>query len=151
MKDLIFEGNVDESEVEKLEQGMDLIVRIGAIEGQKFDAELEYIAPKGVDLNGAIQFKIKAAVNLKSGEFIRAGYSANADVVLGRRDSVLAISEALLQYDENQKAFVEVLTGTDTYEKRDIELGLSDGLMVEVISGLSIEDQIKIWNRPVKR
>jgi len=151
MKDLIFEGNVDESEVEKLQQGMDLIVKIGAIEGKQFDAVLEYIAPKGVDLNGAIQFTIKAAVNLKSGEFIRAGYSANADVVLGRRDSVLAISEALLQFEQGQKPFVEVMTAPDTYERREVELGLSDGLKIEVISGLTLEDQIKIWNRPQKR
>jgi HlyD family secretion protein len=149
MDDLIFIGKVDESEVEKLHIGMALILTIGAIEGQTFDAELEYISPKGIEENGAIQFEIKAAVQLREDQFIRAGYSANADVVLDRRDSVLAISEALLQFDENQKPFVEVSTGSGQYEKKPVELGLSDGILVEVIGGVSATDSIKKWNQPI--
>lgn len=148
MVDLIFDGKVDESEVEKLEAGMPLILRVGAIESGAFDAVLEYIAPKGVEENGAVQFQIKASVKLSAGQFIRAGYSANADVVLGRRDSVLAISEALVQFDKEQKSFVEVLTAPDTYERRDVKLGMSDGMMVEVLEGVAKEDQIKVWNQP---
>lgn len=151
MQDLIFEGNVDESEVERLQPGMELIVRIGAIEGREFPASLEYISPKGVELNGAIQFEIRAAVNLEEGEFIRAGYSANADVVLDKRTNVLAISEALVQFDEERKPYVEVKTGENTYERKDVELGLSDGINVEVLSGVTKEDEIKVWNRPVKQ
>ncbi len=150
MNDLIFEGKLDESEVEKLSQGMDLILTIGAIEGKNFNAELEYISPKGVEENGAIQFQIRAAVKLKEDEFIRAGYSANADVVLDRRDSVLTISESVVQYNQQQKPFIEVEIGENQYEKRDVELGLSDGLFVEVLSGVGKEDKIKQWNRPTR-
>ncbi len=149
MTDLVFEGKVDESEVGKLKEGMDLILTIGAIEGTEFAATLEYIAPKGVEENGAIQFEIKAAVNLRENELIRAGYSANANVVLARRDSVLAINEKLVQFEGETNPFVEVSTGANTYEKRPVKLGLSDGLKVEVLSGLTGEEEIKIWNQPI--
>lgn len=148
MDDLIFIGKLDESEVEKLEQGMELILTIGAIQDREFSATLEYISPKGIEENGAIQFEIKAAVNLEDGEFIRAGYSANADVVLDRREQVLSVSESVVQYDKEQKPYVEVKTGEDTWERRDVELGLSDGIKVEVLSGVTEEDAIKKWNRP---
>lgn len=151
MDDLIFQGKLDESEVEKLAVGMDLILTIGAIEDKAYNAVLEYIAPKGVEENGAIQFEIRAAVRLDSTDFIRAGYSANASVVLDRRDSVLTISEALVQYDKQQKPFVEVSTGNNTFERRDIVTGLSDGLKVEVVQGLAQEDAVKVWNRPQPR
>lgn len=149
MNDLIFEGRVDETEVEKLGVGMDIILKIGAIDKNEYKAALEYISPKGVDENGAILFQIRAAVKLNPGEFIRAGYSANADVVLDRRDSVLTISEALVQFGDSG-AFVEVLNN-GTYEKRDIKLGLSDGLRVEVLEGVSEQDEIKLWNQPIKK
>jgi HlyD family secretion protein len=150
MEDLIFLGNVDESEVEKLDRGMDLIVTIGAIEGRSFEAQLEYIAPKGALVNGAIQFEIKAAMKLAEDEFIRAGYSANADIVLDRRDGVLSMSESLVQYDKEQVSFVEVKVGDNKWERRDVELGLSDGINVEVLSGVSESDEIKLWNQPIK-
>lgn len=145
MNDMIFEGKVDESEVGKLKEGMNLILNIGAIDSEKFDAKLEYIAPKGVEENGAIQFLVKAAVQLKSDQFIRAGYSSTADVVLDRRDSVLAIEESLLQF-EKDTAYVEVETGDQQFERRDIKLGLSDGIKIEVLEGLSENDKIKDWN-----
>ncbi|MFZ6053307.1 efflux RND transporter periplasmic adaptor subunit [Halocola ammonii] len=151
MDDLIFEGNVDESEVEKLSQGMDLILTIGAIEDATFDAKLEYISPKGVEENGAIQFQIRAAVQQPDDRFIRAGYSANADVVLDRRDSVLAISESLVQFDKEDQPYVEVSTGENEYERRDVKLGLSDGITVEVLEGVEEGDEIKIWNRPIRK
>lgn len=150
MGDLIFEGKVDESEVEKLNTGMDLIMRIGAMESKDFKATLEYISPKGIEENGAIQFQIKAAVKLEPGQFIRAGYSANADVVLGRRDSVLTINESLLQYDEEMKSFVEVETAPNQFERRDVQLGMSDGMIVEVLGGITKGDKIKVWNQPIK-
>ncbi|MCA1764148.1 MAG: efflux RND transporter periplasmic adaptor subunit [Flavobacteriales bacterium] len=149
MTDLIFEGQVDESEVGKIKEGMDLILTIGAIANEEFEAQLEYISPKGVEENGAIQFEIKAAVNLRDNQFIRAGYSANANVVLDRRDSVLAINESLVQFENDTSAFVEVLVAEQKYEKRDVKLGLSDGIQVEVLSGVEPEDELKLWNQPI--
>lgn len=152
MDDLIFEGKVDESEVGKIREGMELIMTIGAIDGEKFTAILEYIAPKGEEENGAIQFPIRAAVKLKENQFIRAGYSANADVVLDRRDSVLTLSESLIQYEKDGKtAFVEVETGDQQFEKREIKVGLSDGIITEIISGIDENDAVKDWNRPRAR
>ena len=147
MSEMIFMGKVDESEVGKVKEGMDLIITVGAIENQKFDATLEYIAPKGVEENGAIQFEIKAAMNLKPEHFIRAGYSANADIVLDRRDSVLAIKESLLQF-EKDSAFVEVENGNQSFVKKYVGLGLSDGINIEVKSGIDKESKIKNWNQP---
>ncbi len=149
MSDLIFEGKVDESEVGKIKEGMDLILTIGAIENLNFNAVLEYISPKGVEENGAIQFEIKAAVKAKSDQFIRAGYSANANVVLARRDSVLAINEGLVQYENETDTYVDVKTGEQAYEKRKVELGLSDGIKVQVLSGVAAGDPIKVWNQPI--
>ena len=149
MSDLIFEGKVDESEVGKIKEGMDLILTIGAIENLEFHAILEYISPKGVEENGAIQFEIKAAVKAESDQFIRAGYSANANVVLARRDSVLAINEGLVQYENETETYVDVKTGEQTYDHRKVELGLSDGIKVQVLSGVAKGDAIKIWNQPI--
>ena len=145
MGEMIFKGKVDESEVGKLHQGMELILTIGAIDQEKFTARLEHISPKGVEENGAIQFEIRAAVELQSDQFIRAGYSANADIVLEKKDSVLAIQESLLKFSEDT-AWVEIETAPQTFEKRIVKTGLSDGLNVEVLSGLSEKDKIKIQN-----
>lgn len=146
MKDLIFEGKIDESEVGKIKEGMDILLTVGAIENKQFNAELEYIAPKGVEENGAIQFVIKAKVKLDSADFIRAGYSANADIVLSRKDSVLSVKESLVQFDDG-KPYVEVTTGDQQFERRDVELGLSDGINVEVLSGVEANTEIKVWNK----
>jgi HlyD family secretion protein len=142
MNDMIFEGNVDETEVGKIKEGMKIDLSIGAIEDEKFEAKLVYISPKGVEENGAIQFEIKANVSLKEAQFIRAGYSANADIVLERRDSVLALPEGLLQF-ENDSAYVEVETAPQEYEKRDVTTGISDGINIEILSGITEEDKIK--------
>ncbi|OQX77345.1 MAG: efflux transporter periplasmic adaptor subunit [Bacteroidetes bacterium 4484_276] len=142
MGEMVFEGKVDETEVGKIEEGMNLILSIGAIEDLSFSALLEHISPKGIEENGAIQFEIKAAVTLKEMTFVRAGYSANADIVLDRVDSVMVIQESLLKF-ENDSIYVEVETEPQIFEKRYIETGLSDGINIEVISGLSMEDKIK--------
>jgi HlyD family secretion protein len=142
MGDMIFEGQIDETEVGKIHEGMPLILTIGAIDEASFNATLEFISPKGVEENGAIQFEIKANVELKRDFFIRSGYSANAAVVLARADSVMAIPESLLQF-ENDSAYVEIETAPQTFEKRFIETGISDGINVEVISGINMEDKIK--------
>jgi len=143
MNEMIFEGKIDETEVGKISEGMPLILQIGAIEDIRFEAVLEHISPKGVEENGAIQFEIKADVSLKNDQFIRAGYSANADIVLARADSVLAVPESVVQF-EKDTAFVEIETSPQVFEKRTVELGLSDGINIEVISGISENDNIKV-------
>ncbi|MBN1181383.1 MAG: efflux RND transporter periplasmic adaptor subunit [Bacteroidales bacterium] len=144
MGEMIFEGKIDETEVGKIKNGMDLILTVGAIENETFNAKLEYISPKGNEENGAIQFAIKAAVELRKDFFIRAGYSATADIVLDRRDSVMVIPESLLRFEEgNDTMYVEVETADQVYEKRVIKTGLSDGVSIEVLEGLSLDDKIK--------
>jgi HlyD family secretion protein len=154
MKKMIFEGKVDEAEVGKLRVGMPLEVNLGAIEDQSLDAELKFIAPKGNEEQGAVQFIIEADLFLNDSIFIRAGYSANASLVLERKDSIMAISEALLQFDrETEKPYVQVLIGEQEFERRDVEIGISDGVNVEVLSGITMEDKIKVWNKtePIKK
>ena len=140
MGEMIFKGKVDETEVGDLKIGMRLILAIGAIENEKFDASLEYISPDGVTENGAVQFEIKAKVKLKKNIFIRSGYSANADIVLDRRDSVLAIPESLITF-KGDTATVEVENGPKQFVKHTIKTGLSDGINIEVLSGLKKTDK----------
>ncbi|WP_411766732.1 efflux RND transporter periplasmic adaptor subunit [Winogradskyella sp. A3E31] len=148
IKKMIFEGKVDESEVGKIKEGLPLEITVGAIENQKFDAVLEYIAPKGVAENGAIQFEIEGSLKSVDSTFIRAGLSANASIILAKVENVLAIKEALVQYDpKTKKPFVEVEVGDQKFERRDVELGLSNGIFVEVKSGVSEADKIKVWNQ----
>lgn len=142
MGEMIFEGKVDESEVGKLHEGMDLILTIGAIDKKNFKAVLEYISPKGVTESGAIQFPIRAKVELEKGNFIRAGYSANADIVLERKDSVMAVKEGLVEF-KGDSAFVEVETSPQTFVKRRIKTGISDGLNIEVLDGITKTDKLK--------
>jgi len=145
---MIFEGKVDESEVGKIKEGYPLEITVGAIENATFDAVLDYIAPKGKLENGAIQFEIKGTLQKADTTFIRAGLSANASIILARADSVLSIKEALVQFDEEtKKPYVEIKIAEKDFERRDIMLGISDGLYVEVKDGLSEEDEIKVWNR----
>lgn len=151
---MIFEGKVDEAEVGKLKVGMPLEVNLGAIEDQSLEAKLKFIAPKGNEEQGAVQFIIEADLFLNDSIFVRAGYSANASLVLERKDSIMAIPESLLQFDrETEKPYVEISLGEQTFEKRDIEIGISDGVNVEIISGLTKKDLIKVWNKtePVKK
>ena len=152
MTKMIFEGKVDEAEVGKIKDGTELEVSLGAIEKKKFPAKLNFIAPKGTEENGAVQFKIKADVTLDDAYFVRAGYSANADIVLEQKDSVLSIKEGLLQFDKKTEIpYVEIKTGDQEFEKRDVELGISDGINVEILSGVTMEDEIKIWNKTSKK
>lgn len=142
MTDMIFEGKVDETEVGRVHENMPITLTIGAIEDQTFDAILTYLSPKGVEENGAIQFEIKADVQLKDDQFIRAGYSANASIVLEQRDSVLTIPEAVLKFDKD-KAYVEIETDSQVFVKRYLVTGLSDGLNIEVLDSLTIDDVLK--------
>ena len=151
---MIFEGKVDEAEVGKLNVGMPLEVNLGAIEDQSLAATLKFIAPKGNEEQGAVQFIIEADLFLNDSIFIRAGYSANASLILEKKDSIMAISEALLQFDrETEKPYVQVLIGAQEFERRDVEIGISDGVHVEILSGITMEDKIKVWNKtePIKK
>lgn len=155
VKKMIFQGKVDEAEVGKLKEGMKINVSIGAIPNKTFTAILDFISPQGVATNGVVQFEIKAPVQLDSDNFIRAGYSANAEVVTQEAKNVLLVKSAHVRYDENQKPYVEILTsgkGQDAkYEKKYITLGITDGVNVQVKSGLKKTDKIKIWNTDLEK
>ncbi|MDB4147868.1 efflux RND transporter periplasmic adaptor subunit [bacterium] len=151
---MIFEGQVDEGEVGKLSVDMPLIITLGAIEGKEYEAKLKLISPKGTEVGGAIQFKIEGEVYLDDEYVIRAGYSANASIVSERKVDVIAISEALLQYDsKTKKPYVEIETSNQKFKRQDVKLGISDGVNAELISGISKTDKIKVWNKtePDKR
>lgn len=147
---MIFEGKVDESEVGKIKEGLPLEITVGALQDKTFAAVLDYIAPKGISENSAIQFEIKGTMkNLDTTKtFIRAGLSANASIILAKAENVLTIKEALVQYDpKTQKPFVEVQIGDQKFERRDVDLGISDGIDVEIKSGISKDDNVKVWNQ----
>ena len=151
---MIFEGQVDEGEVGKLTVGMPLIVTLGAIENKEYEAKLRLIAPKGTEVAGAIQFKIKGEVYLDDEYVVRAGYSANASIITDKKSDITAISEALLQYDsETKKPYVEIETSSQKFVRRDVKLGISDGVNAELLSGVKKSDKIKVWNKtePIKR
>ena len=144
MQDLLFVGNIDETEVGKLREGMRMDLVIGALNDQRFTATLEYIAPKGTEENGAMMFEIKGAATIPDSVVIRAGYSANAEIVLAESVDVLTIPEATVVM-EGEKSYVQVITDitTQAAERREIRTGLSDGLNIEVIEGLSAGDIIR--------
>ena len=151
---MIFEGKVDEGEVGKLQLGMPLEITLGAIEDQKFNAKLRFIAPKGLEESGAVQFKIEGDVQVSDSFLIRAGYSANASLVLEKKDSVMVIPEALLQFDkETDIPYVEVAVGEQKFERKDVKTGISDGINVEILSGITKDDDVKVWNKtePIKK
>jgi len=148
MSKMIFEGKVDESEVGKLEEGKTIAVILGAINEKEFPAKLTFVAPKGIEENGAVQFTIKADVEVESSNKIRAGYSANAEIEVESKDRILAIKEALLQFNRiTEKPFVEILNDNGTFRKKNVEIGISDGINVEIIDGIDESDQIKVWNK----
>lgn len=146
MNDLIFRGNIDETEVGRLSTGMTMKITIGALQDLKFDARLEYIAPKATDQNGANQFEIKAAVNLPSNATnIRSGYSANAEIVLAEAKNVLAVQESAIEFD-GDNTYVYVIKGEgdkQTYERRKVQTGISDGINIEIRSGVKPNERIR--------
>lgn len=145
MNSLIFEGKVDESDVGKLKEGMPLELTVGAIENEKFNADLEYIAPKGVTEEGTVKFEVRAAIKPTSETFLRAGYSASGDIILDRKDSVVVINERDLMTSKNSDStFVQLKVGDNDFKKTQIQIGLSDGILVEVKSGLDTTQQIKV-------
>lgn len=146
MNDMLFIGNIDETEVGRIKEGMNLNVTIGAIKDVVFPATLEYISPKSTEDNGAILFEIKAAVKIPDGQFVRAGYSANAEIILEQAENVLTVPEGVIEF-EGDSTFVYVFKGMDgknqQFEKTAVSLGLSDGLNAEVKSGLDGSEQLR--------
>lgn len=152
VKQMIFEGKADESDVGKLKEGMPIKVSIGALPDEKFEGVLNFISPSGEETNGIVQFEIKADVELKEDVFLRANYSANAEVILSEAKDALSIETAHIRYDENGDAFVEILKpGTENYDqpvyqKKIIKTGISDGVYTEIKDGLKKNDKVKIFN-----
>lgn len=145
MNDLIFRGKIDETEVGKIKEGMPIVLTVGALNSDKFDARLEYISPKGLEESGAVLFEIKAAVKVPDTVFIRAGYSANAEIVLARASDVLTIPESSVEFS-NDSAFVYKVTEENPkqiFEKSPVKIGISDGVKVEIKDGLTATDQIR--------
>lgn len=145
MQDLIFRGNIDETDVGRLTAGMDMKITIGALQNLKFSARLEYISPKAVDQNGANQFEIKAAVNPAHGQQIRSGYSANAEIVLAESRGVLSVPESAIEFEGND-TYVYVVGGNGdkkTYTRRKVTVGLSDGINIEIKSGLRKDERVR--------
>ena len=145
MNDLIFRGNIDETEVGQLVNGMNMEITIGALQDLKFDASLEYISPKAVESNGANQFEIKAAVKLVEGGKIRSGYSANAEIVLAKADKVLTVPESAIEFS-GDSTFVYLIKGEGkqkSYERTAVTTGLSDGVNIEIKKGLTTKDKVR--------
>lgn len=142
MSDLIFEGQIDETEVGSLYEGMPLTITIGALKDYTFDASLEYISPKAVENNGANQFKVKAAVKVDSEHTIRSGYSANAQIDLEKATDVLTVPESALEFEKNE-SYVYRKADDGTYTKTKVETGLSDGVNIEIKDGLSEGDTVR--------
>ena len=145
MNDLIFRGNIDETEVGQLVLSMPMKITIGALQDLKFDANLEYISPKAIESNGANQFEIKAAVRLAEGGKIRSGYSANAEIVLARADKVLSVPESAIEFS-GDSTFVYVIKGEGKdkqYERTYVETGLSDGVNIEIKKGITAKDKVR--------
>lgn len=145
MNDLIFKGKIDETEVGRIHEGMPVKLTIGALQNLTFDAELEYISPKGVEENGANQFEIKAAVHAPDSVQIRSGYSANAEVVLQRAQKVLAVPEGIIEFS-GDSTFVWVMTDSipeQKFERRQIKTGMSDGIKLEIKEGLTGKEKVR--------
>ena len=148
LSQMIFEGKVDEAEVGNLTNGMKIIVSMAAIPDKEFDAKLKFVAPKGTEEGGAVQFKIEAELALDDDTFVRAGYSANGALVVNSKTDIMVIPEAVLQFDrKTQQPYVEIEISDQNFERRELETGLSDGIKVEVLSGVEMTDNIKIWNK----
>ncbi len=144
MGDLIFEGSIDESEVGKLSAGLEMEITIGAIEGRTFKGTLENISPNGVQKSqGAVEFAFRAALAPEKDAIIRAGYSANAKIILDRRVGVLTLPEQAIRYDDTMKPYVEVETKRQRFERRDVTVGLSDGVKAEILGGIALDEKVK--------
>lgn len=147
MTNMQFQGNVDETDVGKLKEEMPVKLTIGAMQNVTLDAMLEYVSPKSTEDNGVILFEVKAAVTIPDSVFVRAGYSANASIVIKSREGVLTLPEGTIEF-EGDKTYVYVLTSAQgasdqTFDKREVKVGLSDGMNIEIISGIVATDKVR--------
>ncbi|MEG1648396.1 MAG: efflux RND transporter periplasmic adaptor subunit [Rikenellaceae bacterium] len=147
MSNMLFRGKVDETDVGKLHSDMKVGLTIGALQKVVLDAQLEYVSPKSVEENGVILFEVKAAVKVPANVFVRAGYSANASIIIESRENILTLHESLIEF-EGEKSSVYVLTSADaaadqTFEKREVKIGLSDGIKIEILEGVTADDKIR--------
>ncbi len=141
MNDLIFDGNIDETEVGRIHIGLPVRISVGAIQDLHFDAALEYIAPKAKESNGTNLFEIKASVQVPADITIRSGYSANAEIVLQEVKDVLTLPESAIQYD-GDATYVYVVS-ENGYDKRPVTTGLSDGVQIEIRDGLALGEKVR--------
>lgn len=145
MSDMIFKGKVDETEVGRIHEGMNIKLTVGALDSRKFDAVLEYVAPKGVEENGAVMFEIKAAATIPEDAYVRAGYSANAEIVLKRAENILSVPESTIEF-KGDSAFVYIAKQEEpeqVFEKTPVKVGLSDGIKIEIQEGITEQDKIR--------
>ena len=147
MGNLIFKGNIDETDVGMVRVGMPMTITVGAIEGKTFPATLEYISPQvktSTDGTSAGQFEIKAAIGRGYTSGIRSGYSANANIILQKATHVISIPEGCIEF-AGDTSYVYVLTNTQpqTFTRRRVYTGLSDGVRIEIKSGLKAGDKVR--------
>lgn len=149
LNSLIFQGEIDEAQAGKLKQGMDMNIVIGALQNKSFPGKLTMIAPKGKDNNGTIKFPVEGDVFNPNNEYIRAGFSANGEIVLSSQKNALLLDESLIQYEKNNgkdRPFVEVKQADGKFKKVYVKLGASDGINVQVLSGIDKNAEVKVWN-----
>ncbi|WP_299181280.1 efflux RND transporter periplasmic adaptor subunit, partial [uncultured Chryseobacterium sp.] len=149
LNSLIFQGEIDEAQAGKLKQGMDMNIVIGALQNKKFPGKLTMIAPKGKDNNGTIKFPVEGNVYNPNNEYIRAGFSANGEILLSSQKNALLLDESLVQYEKNNgkdRPFVEVKQPDGKFKKVYVKLGASDGINVQILSGLNKDSEVKVWN-----
>ena len=147
LNSLIFKGKIDEAQAGKLKEGMDMNVVIGALQNKSFPGKVTLIAPKGTEESGTIKFNVEGNVTNPKGEYIRAGFSANGEVLLSSQKNALLLDESLIQYDKgNNKSFVEVKQPNGSFKKTYVKLGASDGINVQILSGIDKNADVKVWN-----
>lgn len=149
LNSLIFQGTIDEAQAGKLKEGMEMNVVIGALQNKSFPGRVTMIAPKGKDVNGTIKFPIEGDVFNKTEEYIRAGFSANGEIILSSQKNALLLDESLIQYEKvnnADKSFVEVKQPDGSFKKVYVKLGASDGIKVQILSGLTKDSEVKVWN-----
>ncbi|SMP31871.1 efflux RND transporter periplasmic adaptor subunit [Chryseobacterium profundimaris] len=149
LNSLIFQGEIDEAQAGKLKQGMDMNIVIGALQNKTFPGRLTMIAPKGKDNNGTIKFPVEGDVFNPNNEYIRAGFSANGEIVLKSKKNALLLDESLIQYEKKNGKdvpFVEVKQKDGKFKKVYVKLGASDGINVEILSGIDKNAEVKVWN-----
>lgn len=149
LSSLIFQGDIDEAQAGKLKQGMDMKIVIGALQNKTFPGKLTMIAPKGKDTNGTIKFPVEGDVTNPNNDYIRAGFSANGEIVLSSQKNALLLDESLIQYEKSNgkdKPFVEVKQADGKFKKTYVTLGASDGINVQILSGITKDANVKVWN-----